>query len=71
MTADQKLVPWWPDAAKELGGISRSKVYRMIRSGELASMTIGRRRFIAVRDIEEYIESRRLANRLVDGSEAA
>lgn len=59
---DRKLIPWWPDAGRALGGLGRTKVYCLIRSGELPSLTIGRRRFVAVRDIDEYIEQRRSAS---------
>ena len=60
--ADQVLVPWWPDAGRALGGLGRTKTYHLIKSGELPSVTIGRRRFIAVRDLEEYVERRRAAS---------
>lgn len=59
-TVEPVLVPWWPDAGRALGGLSRTKTHNLIRSGELPSMTIGRRRFVAVRDLHEYVE-RRLA----------
>jgi predicted DNA-binding transcriptional regulator AlpA len=56
---DRKLIPWWPDAGRALGGLGRTSMYHLIRSGELPSVTIGRRRFVAVRDIEDYVEHRR------------
>lgn len=59
---DRKLMPWWPDAARALGGLGRTKTYHLIRSGELPSLTIGRRRFVALQDIDAYIDRRRAAN---------
>lgn len=59
----RRLIPWWPDAGQMLGGIGRTSVYHLIKSGELPSVTIGRRRFVAVQDLEEYVERRRAASR--------
>lgn len=67
---DQKLIPWWPDAGRALGGLSRTKVYYLIKSGELPSITIGRRRFVAVRDLDDYVEQRRTAARGFGGEAA-
>lgn len=58
---DRELIPWWPDAGRALGGIGRTKTYYLIRDGDLPSVTIGRRRFIAMRDLREYVERRRAA----------
>lgn len=66
---DRELIPWWPDAGRLLGGISRTKMYYLIRDGELPSVTIGRRRFVAKRDLVAYVEGRRTAGQ--DGGEAA
>jgi excisionase family DNA binding protein len=66
---DRKLIPWWPDAGRALGGLGRTKTYYLIKSGELPSVTIGRRRFVAMRDLEEFIERRRAAAQ--GGGEAA
>jgi excisionase family DNA binding protein len=38
-----------------LGGIARNTIYELIRSGELASVPIGRRRFISAAAIEAFI----------------
>lgn len=56
---DKKLIPWWPDAGEALGGISRTTTYQLIKSGELPSVTIGRRRFVAVADLDAFVEGRR------------
>lgn len=65
---DRKLIPWWPDAGVTLGGLSKATMWRLIKSGELRSLKIGRRRFVAVRDIDAYIDQRREAGQ---GGEAA
>jgi excisionase family DNA binding protein len=43
------------DARKLLGGISRNTIYQLLRSGELASVVIGCRRFISAAAITELI----------------
>lgn len=45
------------EARRLLGGISRNTIYRLLRSGELPSVVIGCRRFIAAHSIEEIIDS--------------
>lgn len=51
---DDELVPWWPDTAQRLGGVSRSTVYRLIKAGELESTTVRRRRFVPASAIRRY-----------------
>src|SRR2546429_6257437 len=43
------------EARKLLGGISRNTIYQLLRSGELASVVIGCRRFISDAAIPELI----------------
>jgi excisionase family DNA binding protein len=43
------------EARKLLGGISRNTIYRLLRSGELASVVIGCRRFISSAAITELV----------------
>jgi excisionase family DNA binding protein len=43
------------EARKLLGGISRNTIYQLLRSGELASVVIGCRRFISTAAITELI----------------
>jgi excisionase family DNA binding protein len=43
------------EARKQLGGISRNTIYRLLRSGELASVVIGSRRFISPAAIAELV----------------
>lgn len=68
MYDDPRLIPWWPDAGQLLGGLGRTKTYQIIKSGELPSVTIGRRRFVAIKDIDEYIEGKRTAARSGDAA---
>jgi len=42
-------------ARKLLGGISRNTIYKLLRTGELASVLIGCRRFISSAAIAEYV----------------
>lgn len=46
------------EARGRLGGISRNGIYRLLRSGELPSVVIGCRRFIAAAALAELIKSR-------------
>lgn len=50
-----------PEAQGKLGGIGRTMLYRLIADGELATVHIGRRTFIASDEIEAFIERRRAA----------
>lgn len=43
------------EARELLGGISRNSIYHLLRDGKLASVPIGRRRFISVAAIEAFI----------------
>ena len=43
------------EARKLLGGISRNTIYKLLRTGELASVLIGCRRFISSAAIAEYV----------------
>jgi excisionase family DNA binding protein len=43
------------EARKLLGGISRNTIYGLLRTGELPSVLIGCRRFIASAAIAEYV----------------
>jgi excisionase family DNA binding protein len=44
-------------ARQELGGISRSRMFQLLKSGELRSVKIGRRRLVPSEAITEYIGS--------------
>jgi len=43
------------EARELLGGISRNSIYHLLRDGKLASVPIGRRRFISAAAIEAFI----------------
>lgn len=45
----------WEATSAKLGGISRSLVFQLWRTGELASIKIAKRRFSTDRQIAEYI----------------
>jgi excisionase family DNA binding protein len=47
-------------AAQELG-ISRSKLYAMLATGELPSITIGRSRRVVAADLSAWVEQQREA----------
>lgn len=47
------------DAAAKRLGCSRSTIYRLIKSGELSSVTIGRSRRIAESDLRDFIDRHR------------
>ena len=49
------LLPVYPDAARALGGLGRTKLYELISSGQLRTVTIGRRRFVPATAVEEYV----------------
>jgi excisionase family DNA binding protein len=52
-----------PLQAAGLLGISRSKLYALIKAGEIPSVTIGATRRIPHRDLVDYVERRREADR--------
>src|SRR5215831_12462994 len=54
-TMDQPELYSIQEARKLLGGISRNTIYQLLRSGELASVIIGCRRFISAAAITELI----------------
>ena len=43
------------EAMEILGGISRGTIYKLLKEGRLASVSIGRRRFIRRRAIEDFV----------------
>lgn len=45
----------WEATASRLGGISRTLVFKLWRTGELDSVKVGKRRFSTDRQIEQYI----------------
>jgi excisionase family DNA binding protein len=53
-----------PDQTAELLGLGRTTTYQLLRDGEVPSFKYGRRRIVARRDIEAWLERHR-----VDSSE--
>ncbi|HQA42139.1 MAG TPA: helix-turn-helix domain-containing protein [Verrucomicrobiota bacterium] len=55
----RKLVPITgsrPVVSDFLGGIGRTKIYKLIDSGQLARVNIGRRAFVTAESIENFID---------------
>lgn len=50
-----------PAARIKLGGIGRSSIYRLMDTGELRSVKVGRRRLIPDSSIQQYIEGLKAA----------
>lgn len=46
----------WEATGLKLGGISRSLVFKLWRTGELGSVKVGKRRFSTDHQIKSYIE---------------
>ena len=53
---NEKLLYRIPEVAAYLS-VSRSKVYELLKSGELRSVHIDRSRLVRRRDLEAYVES--------------
>jgi excisionase family DNA binding protein len=53
---NDKLLYRIPEVAEHLG-ISRSKVYELLKSGELRSVQIDRSRLVRARDFQAYVDS--------------
>ena len=52
----QRLVTVFPQFA-EIIGSSRNTAWRLVYDGAIPTVTVGRRRFVDVRDIEKFIEA--------------
>jgi len=44
-----------PNQSAEAIGVSRSKIYELLRSGELRSIKIGRSRRVPIEDLNQFI----------------
>ncbi len=51
-----KLMYRVPEAV-EASGLSRSRLYELIRSGEIHSVKVGRARLIPLKSLEQYVAS--------------
>lgn len=54
-TQDRLLVPI-PGALTRLGGIGRTTLYELVKSGDLVKVNIGRRGFITAKSLEAYVD---------------
>lgn len=54
-----------PETRRQLGGISRTKFYQLLTTGELKGVSIGRKRLVLASSVRGYVE------RLAGQSEAA
>lgn len=53
---EQQLLVPIPGAARQLGGVCRTTVYKLINEGELELVKIGRRSFITGKSLTDYVE---------------
>jgi hypothetical protein len=55
--SDALLVPIWNGGVSgKLGGLGRTKIYKLIDEGELVRVNIGRRSFVTAESIEAYVD---------------
>ena len=47
------------NARKYLGGISATKMYALVRSGEIQAYTIGNRRYVTKAELDKFIENQK------------
>ncbi|GJF17729.1 hypothetical protein NGTWS0302_16950 [Mycolicibacterium cyprinidarum] len=52
---DRLLVPI-PQSCKDLGGIGRTTLYELVKSGHLVKVNIGRRGFITAKSLAAYVD---------------
>lgn len=68
----QQLVPigMTPDqgARGQLGGVSRTTVYALVKRGELVHVNVGRRGFITATSIDAYVERITAAGQIGDAA---
>jgi excisionase family DNA binding protein len=50
------------DETVEASGLGRSTIYELIRSGELDSIKVGRRRIVPADALREFIDTKRTAS---------
>lgn len=56
------------EARRELGGISRTTFYALTNNGQLTTLKIGRRTFVAASELDAFIERRLDQDHLTPGS---
>ena len=47
------------NARKYLGGISATKMYALVRSGEIQAYTIGNRKYVTKAELDKFIENQK------------
>lgn len=55
------LVDVWPDAGRRIG-LGRTKTWELVRSGELETVRIGRRRLVPIDALNEFAKNLRDAS---------
>lgn len=55
VTRERAIMPI-PESQTYLGGIGLTKLYELIKQGELVKVNIGRRGFITLKSLEAYVE---------------
>ena len=53
--SERLLVPV-PDTCADLGGLSRTTVYELVKQGHLVKVNIGRRGFITAESLRAYVD---------------
>lgn len=56
MPYDRELYPL-PEARKKLGGLSHSKLYELVKKGDLRLVKIGRRSYLTREEIRRFVAS--------------
>ena len=59
----ERLLYTVDEVCELLGGLSRSYVWELMGQGEIGSVKTGRRRMIPRRDLEDFVERLRVAER--------
>ena len=47
------------NARKYLGGISATKMYALVKSGEIQAYTIGNRKYVTKAELDKFIENQK------------
>ena len=47
------------NARKYLGGVSATKMYALVKSGEIQAYTIGNRRYVTKAELDRFIENQK------------
>jgi len=47
------------NARRYLGGVSATKMYALVKSGEIESYTIGNKKYVTKADLDKFIENQK------------